>query len=480
MKLLKKAFFSNSSGILCSRIFGFFRDICMASSLGAGIYSDIFFIAFKLPNLFRRVFGEGAFTQSFLPSFIHARYKGIFALSIGAIFGFSLLVLSLIVFFFSPFFTKLLAFGFSSETITLAAPIVSINFWYLLLVFFVTFLSTLLQYKNVFWVNAYNTALLNIAMILALLFAHDQDKLSMVYMLSYGVLIGGIAQIALHFYPLYRFGFFKLFWLSASKSRRFLRKSGDKYRAFQSDLRSFFKQFFPALLGSSTAQLIAFIETLMASFLSFGSISYLYYANRIFQLPLALFAIAISTALFPMVAKAIKNNQEEKALQSMKKAFWFLCISLCVCSLGGIVLSQEIIWILFQRGSFGANDTLITAQVFALYLIGLLPFGLSRIFSLWLYSHKFQGKAAKYSLIALLCGTCMSLLLIKPLGVFGLALSSSLAGFVLFILNAYAIGKKNFFCIISHQKAFLTLIGVLILEGICLYGMKFLLQGYIQ
>lgn len=477
--MLKKAFFSNSSGILCSRIFGFFRDVCTASSLGAGVYSDIFFIAFKLPNLFRRVFGEGAFTQSFLPSFIHARYKGIFALSIGVIFALSLVFLSLIVFFFSPFFTKLLAFGFSSETIALAAPIVSINFWYLLLVFFVTFLSTLLQYKNIFWVNAYNTALLNIAMILALFFTHNQDKLSMVYMLSYGVLIGGLAQIALHFYPLYRLVFFKLFWLSALKVQRFWSKSGDKYETFQSDLKNFFKQFFPALLGSSTAQLIAFIETFMASFLSFGSISYLYYANRIFQLPLALFAIAISTALFPMVAKAIKNNQEEKALQAMKKAFWFLCISLCVCSLGGIVLSQEIIKVLFQRGSFNTQDTLITAQVFALYLIGLLPFGLSRIFSLWLYSHQLQGKAAKYSLIALICGTLLSFIFIKPFGVLGLAISSSIAGFILFFLNAYAMGKKNFFCIISHQKALLALFGVLIFEGACLYGIKILLQGYI-
>lgn len=478
--MLKKAFLSNISGILCSRICGFLRDVCMASYLGAGVHSDIFFVAFKLPNLFRRVFGEGAFTQSFLPSFIYARYKGIFALSVGATFSLILIFISLIVACFSPFFTKLLAFGFSEELILLAAPIVKINFWYLFLVFCVTFFSTLLQYKNVFWVNAYNTALLNLAMIASLFYAKDLEKMQIVYMLSYGVLIGGIAQIALHFYPLYRLGFFKLLWLSGLKAKEFWKKSGKKYLLFQADLKRFYKQFFPALLGSSTAQLLAFIETFIASFLASGSISYLYYANRIFQLPLALFAIAISSALFPMVAKSIKNDQEEKALQSMKKAFWFLTIMLCLCTLGGMMLSYEIIWLLYQRGSFSHQDTLMTSYVFALYLLGLLPFGLSKILSLWLYSHQKQGKAAKYSLISLSFGTILSLALIKPFGVLGIAFSSSFAGFILLALNIYAIGKKNFFCIIANKKAFLILLGLLALEGITLYPIQSLLQGYIQ
>lgn len=482
LKLLKKAFFSNSSGILCSRIFGFLRDVLMASILGAGLYSDIFFIAFKLPNLFRRVFGEGAFTQSFLPSFIHARYKGIFALTIWEIFSLILMILSLIIACFSPFFTKLLAFGFSKEAILLASPIVSICFWYLFLVFCVTFLSSLLQYKNIFWVNAYNTALLNIAMILALLYSyyHNIEKLQIVYLLSYGVLCGGIAQILMHFYPLYSSRLLRLLWFSLLNTPIFYKKNTRKYTLFKSDLQSFFKQFFPALFGSSTAQFLAFIETYIASFLVFGSISYLYYANRIFQLPLALFAIATSTALFPMIAKLIKNHKTLEALKTMKKAFWFLMIALCICTLGGIMLSYEIIWLLYQRGSFHASDTLITTQVFIAYLIGLIPFGLSKILSLWLYSHRLQGKAAKYSLIALLFGTLFSLILFKPFGVVGIAVSSSLAGFILLGLNCYAFGKKNFFYIIANQKAFLILLVLLALETIILYGIKILLQGYIQ
>lgn len=478
--MLKKAFFTNSGGILCSRILGFFRDVCMASTLGAGVYSDIFFIAFKLPNLFRRVFGEGAFTQSFLPSFIHSRHKGALTLSIFLIFSCVLLILSLFVTFCSPLMTKLLAFGFSEQTIALASPIVAINFWYLWLVFCVTFLGSLLQYKNVFWVSAYNTALLNVCMIASLLYAKDMEKMQIVYFLSYGVLAGGIAQILLHFYPLYSLGFFKLFYLSGKHLKSFLKKDTRKSKRFFTELRSFFSQFFPALIGSSTAQLLAFIETFIASFLSAGSISYLYYANRIFQLPLALFAIAISTALFPLVAKAIKNKEHQKALSAMGKSFWFLTIALCVCTLGGIMLKDEIIWLLYKRGSFSSQDVSITANVFALYLLGLLPFGLSKILSLWLYSHSLQGKAAKFSIISLSCGTLLSFALIAPYGVLGIAFSSSISGVILLALNIKAIGKENFLSIIMQKKWSLILLLFLALESALLYGFKLLIQGYIQ
>ena len=209
--MLKKAFLTNSSGIMCSRIFGFLRDLSMAHILGAGIYSDIFFVAFKFPNLFRRIFCEGAFSQSFLPNFIASSKKGAFVvLTLGA-FSIILLCLSLFVMAFSGGVTRILALGFSQNLIEIAKPIVAIHFWYLLLVFWVTFFSALLQYKQHFWVSAYNTALLNIAMILALFLAQGKDELEIVYFVSYGVLLGGVAQVGLHFYPLWKLGFWRLF-----------------------------------------------------------------------------------------------------------------------------------------------------------------------------------------------------------------------------------------------------------------------------
>lgn len=471
--MLKKAFLTNSSGILCSRIFGFLRDLSMAHILGAGMYSDIFFAAFKFPNLFRRIFGEGAFVQSFLPNFIASSKKGAFSIIVLFMFSCVLILFSLLVVIFSGGFTKLIAFGFSDSMIELAKPIVAINFWYLLLIFVVTFFSSLLQYKQHFWVSAYNTALLNIAMICALFLSYNKDGLEVVYFLSYGVLCGGVAQICLHFYPLFRFGFFRLFICGIKEIYiaffKILPKSASLAKTIKSDVSQFLKKFFPAMLGSSTAQLASFIDTILASFLASGSISYLYYANRIFQLPLAIFAIAISSALFPTIAKMIKNNQEEKALLAMKKAFWFLFIMLLLCTIGGIMLSEQIIWLLYEHGKFSRTDTLVAASVFSAYMIGLLPFGLSRIFSLYLYSHMKQALAAKISAISLAVGIVFSLIFMQFWGAFGLALAGSLSGFVLFFLTIKAFGVNLFWSIIRDKRLFSLSLCVVLCEIIILY-----------
>ena len=163
----------------------------------------------------------------------------------------------------------------------------------------------------------------------------------------------------------------------------------------------FYKSFFGATMGSSTAHISAFLDTWLASFLVSGSISYLYYANRVFQLPLALFAIATSIALFPMIARSIKNKDEERALYLMKKSSLILLGLLGVATLIGVVFNQFIIELLFQRGAFTQMDTQNTALILSMYLIGLIPFGLAKIFSLWLYAHEKQFVAAKISMKAL-------------------------------------------------------------------------------
>lgn len=445
-----RGFLVNSSGIITSRILGFIRDLLMANTLGASIYSDIFFVAFKIPNLFRRIFSEGAFNQAFLPSFLKAQYKGAFALGVLGIFSLFLIAFSLLVVCFSPLFTKLLAWGFSEELIALSAPLVAINFWYLLLVFIVSFCGALLQAKHNFTAWAFSPALLNVAMIGALIYAKDKDSYEVVVILSYGVLVGGVLQILLHIIPLKRLGFLRLlrYGFIGIKTR---------WSQTKAALRDFFGQFFPAMLGSSSAQIAAFIDTILATFLPIGSISYLYYANRIFQLPLSIFAIATSTALFPIVARAIKQKQVDTALVEMTKSFWFLMILLSLCTGGGLVLSEFIISLLFEHGEFSHQDALVTSSIFSAYLIGLLPFGLSRIFSLWLYSHAQQGRAAKISAISLCFGTCCSLLFMQFWGAFGLALGGTMGGFLLFLLTLNAFGWKLFFKILSRLRMWIIL-----------------------
>ena len=433
--MLIKSIFTNSSGILVSRVLGFVRDLLTASILGANIYSDIFFIAFKLPNLFRSVFADGAFTQAFIPSYAKSKHKIRFSSIIFLqLFGF-LIILSLLVSMFSHIVAKAFAIGFTKETIDLAAPLFAINFFYLPIIFTVTFMAALLQYKHHFATSAYSTALLNLGMIAALLISKNMDKYEITFYLSYGVIAGGILQILAHLYSIKSKNLCKIFHFKKHE-----KKEDNK----------FYKNFFSATLGSSTLHLSAFIDTWLASFLISGSISYLYYANRVFQLPLAVFAIATSIALFPMIARAIKNKDENRALSLMKKSSMILFVVLSISMLIGIIFNDFIVKTLFERGAFTSEDSANTALILTMYLLGLLPFGLAKIFSLWLYANEQQFLSAKISMKSLAWNIVFSLILIKPYGAAGLAFASTLSGFILFYLTIKAFGFQKF--IIMFKK----------------------------
>jgi putative peptidoglycan lipid II flippase len=464
-----RSFFTNSIGILVSRIFGFARDLLTASILGANIYSDIFFIAFKLPNLFRRVFAEGAFTQSFIPNFAKAKKKSLFAYRVFIRFFLFLLLFSVVVTIFSPIFTKAIAIGFTKENINLASTFVAINFYYLPLIFCVSFFAALLQYKNHFATTAFSTALLNISLIAALLLSRNLTKIEIVYAMSYAVIIGGILQVMAHLMALKKKGLLKIFFIGHKLS---------KQKKVPKQSKVFYKSFYHAIVGNSTAQVSAFLDTWLASFLASGSISYLYYGNRVFQLPLALFAIALSVGIFPKIARLLKTGDEKSATALLGNSFWFLAFILSLSMMGGIILSEEIVKLLFQRGSFTPQDALHTSQVLSMYLIGLLPFGLSKIFSLWLYSKNQQNIAAKISLYSLASNVILSLVFIKPLGVMGLALASSISGFTLFVFTIKAFGIKQFLDIISLKKTILLLVALFV-EFALLLWIKDMIDVYI-
>ena len=425
-----KHIFTNSAGILVSRILGFLRDLLTASILGANVYSDIFFVAFKLPNLFRRIFAEGAFTQVFIPAYAKNNHKVRFSSIIFLQFLAFIIILSLIVTLFASLVTKVIAIGFDTTTIDLASPLVAICFYYLPLIFIVTFLAALLQYRHHFATTAFSTALLNISLIGSLLVSMNLEKYQIVFYMSWGVILGGVLQVLVHLVAIKRLKI-KFFTTSFKKKKRDLKQS------------KFYKQFYPAVFGSSAAHIAAFLDTWLASFLVTGSISYLYYANRVFQLPLALFAIATSVALFPSIAKAIRKKDEKTALRYLRKAFFVLSILLGVATVVGIVFNELIVWLLFERGAFNSSDTTQTSLVLMMYLIGLLPFGLAKIFSLWLYSYEKQAIAAKITMKSLGWNIIFSLILIVPYGAVGLALASSLSGFILFHLTLKEFGYNR-------------------------------------
>lgn len=450
-----KSIFTNSFGILMSRIAGFARDVLMASALGASFWSDLFFVANRLPNLFRNIFAEGAFTQAFMPSFVASRQKGVFATAIFLRFMLFIIFGSLAVTFFPEYITKLLAIGWDADTITKAAPLTAINFWYLDLIFIVTFLATLLQYKEHFLTTAISSILLNIAMIVALLLYMHDDPKTIAYALSVSVIVGGILQVLLHVFTLVKLKLHKLLL------------GGYKYKSernIEPEKKKFSKLFIPAVWGNSSMQINSFVGTMLASFLVTGSISYLAYAQRIFQLPLALFAIATATALFPTISKALKNKQEEVAYANLSKAFWLLSFALGFATLGGMFLSEPIIWLLFERGNFTQAQSIETAKVLSMFMLGLLPLGLAKLFSLFLYASYKQGKAAKIATISVVINIIASLLLMKPLGAMGIALAGSIGGWVLFILTVKEVGFEKFLNILK------TKITLYLLISLCLFA----------
>ncbi|WP_169974649.1 MULTISPECIES: murein biosynthesis integral membrane protein MurJ [unclassified Campylobacter] len=437
-----RGFFSNSAGIMVSRILGFFRDVMTASTLGAGIYSDIFFIAFKIPNLFRRIFAEGAFGDALLPNFTHSKNKSVFSAEIFLKFLFFVMILTLLVNLFAPQFTKIIATGLNESQISQAIPLVKINFYYLGLIYVVTFIATLLQYRQHFITTAFSTALLNIAMIFALVLAQGKEPKVVAYYLSFGVAAGGILQVISHLIALYLTSMSKIFFGGIIKF----------IKGKRADTKGFFANFYHGLFGSSAMQISSFMDTWLASFLVSGSISYLFYANRIFQLPLAVFAIALSTALFPKIARNLKAGNEKEALKFMNKGFETLFFLLFGAAIGGFVLADPIIKLLFERGQFNAQDTTNTALVLKAYMIGLVPFGLAKIFSKWLHAKMQQKTTSKIAVITLIINLILAVILMKYYGAFGLALASSIGGFALLILTIRAFGTKRFLAIINFKR----------------------------
>ncbi|MCD8213351.1 MAG: lipid II flippase MurJ, partial [Campylobacter sp.] len=279
--------------------------------------------------------------------------------------------------------------------------------------------------------------------------------------LSFGVVAGGILQVLAHIIAIKFNGMNKIFWGGVKGYLKGKRVNS----------KGFFINFYHGLLGSSAMQISAFMDTWLASFLASGSISYLFYANRIFQLPLAIFAIALSQALFPKITKLLKAKDEQNALFWTKKSFYILFGALLAASVCGIILSEFIIWLLFERGNFDRADTLECARVLSAYLIGLTPFGLAKIFSLWLYARMQQKLAAKISIVCLAANLILAVILMRPFGAAGLALASSIGGFLQLFLYVRAFGWGKFLGIIE-PKILATIFFVLAFLGAILVYLK--------
>ena len=409
---------------LISRVTGFARDIMLAAIIGAGPVADAFFVAFRLPNHFRAIFAEGAFNAAFIPAY--ARITGQGGKAAAGRFGdriFTLLFASQIVLLavaliFTPQVIEVLAPGFSREPqqFSLAVSLTRITFPYLLLITLVTLWGGILNARHRFAAAAAAPILLNLAMMATLALAAWFPSAG--YAAAWGVLISGVLQAALVGGDTLRQGVMTSF--------RALR--------LDDDVRRFFRALIPATVGSAGTQLALFADTIIASLLSAGAISALYYADRIDQLPIGVIGIAVGTVLVPEMTRRLASGDHHGARLAQNRAIEFALILAIPCVVAFLVVPELIMQALFMRGAFTAADAHAAAATLMAYTVGLVPFVLIRSVVAPFLARGDTATPVKAALIGTAVNILFKIVLMAPLAQVGLALATSIGAWINFIL----------------------------------------------
>jgi putative peptidoglycan lipid II flippase len=418
---------------LVSRLTGFVRDIMLAAIIGAGPVADAFFVAFRLPNHFRAIFAEGAFNSAFIPAYARVRTEegGGAATQFGdqifTLLFASQIVLLALALVFTPQAIELLAPGFSREPqqFALAVSLTRITFPYLLLITLVTLWSGILNALHRFAAAAAAPILLNVAMMVTLAVAYLFPSAG--YAAAWGVLISGILQVLL-------VGGDTLL-MGVMTSFRAVR--------WDKDVRRFFKALLPATLGSAGTQLALFADTIIASFLSAGAISALYYADRIDQLPIGVIGIAVGTVLVPEITHRLAAGDEVGARETQNRAIEFALFFALPCVVAFLVVPGLIMRALFMRGAFTAADAHAAALTLMAYTIGLIPFILIRSVVAPFLARGDTATPVKAALIGTAVNIVCKVALMFPLAQVGLALATSIGAWLNFILVLYFAGRAR-------------------------------------
>lgn len=415
---LLKALAAVSSLTLLSRLLGFVRDAVIARTFGAGAATDAFFVAFKLPNLLRRLFAEGAFSQAFVP--VLAEYKNrqgeaatrqlvgrvatlLFAVLL-AVAALGVLGAPLIVLISAPGFMA------TPDKFDLTVSLTRIVFPYIVFISLVSLAGGILNTWSRFQIPAFTPVLLNVAMILAAAVAapwFDPPVLA----LGWGAFLGGLLQLALQLPALHKLGMLPTWdWAPRDEGvRRILKLMG------------------PAALGVSVAQISLIINTLFASFLDTGSVSWLYYADRLMEFPTGLLGVALGTILLPSLAK---HHADNDPVQYSKLLDWGLRLTLVLAAPAAValgLLAVPLIATLFYHGEFSAHDVEMTRLALVAYAIGLIGLILVKVLAPGFYARQNIKTPVKIAVFTLLATQAMNLVFIWRLKHAGLALSIGLA-----------------------------------------------------
>ncbi len=402
---------------LLSRITGLARESLKATVFGAGVQMDAFEAAFRLPNILRRLFAEGAFAQAFVPIFAeYRRQRGqeetrALAGRVGTLLAVVLLVVTIIGVLAAPWLVYALASGFATTPgkVELTADMIRIVFPYLLFVSLVSLAGGVLNVYRQFAIPAFTPVLLNVSIIgAALLLAPYCDP--PIKALAWGVLIGGIAQLALQLYPLARIG---MLW----RPRFDWRDDG---------VRRVLVAMGPAVLGVSAAQVSALINTQLAAALGDGRISWITYADRLMEFPSALLGVALGTVLLPSLAKLHADAKPDEYTSLLD---WGLRLAFMLALPAAValwVLAIPLVSTLYQYGRFNVNDVLQTRTALLGYSVGLLGLIVVKILAPGFYARQVMTTPVKIAFVSVLVALAFALILMRPLGHAGLTLSTSI------------------------------------------------------
>ena len=419
---------------LISRISGYLRDILIAIFLGSGPVADAFFVAFRIPNTFRRLFGEGSFNAAFIPSYSKELVKGKrksenFANNIFNLLTIFLLGLVLLVELFMPFFISLIAPGFKSnpEKFALATQLTKITFPFIFFVSLASFFSAILNSHNRFAVASAAPIILNIVMIGILICGKVLGEKLVIY-LSYGVSIAGFIQ------AIFLIIFVKKFFKPKLKVNFNISK----------EVKLFFKKLLPSIFSSGVTQINILVGTIIASFQA-SAVSILYYADRIYQINLAIAGIAIGTVILPKLSSYIQQNKKLDIDKIQNKSLELSLLLSLPAMLALIIANEEIVSSLFGYGSFDEISVKNSAKALLYFSIGLPAFSLIKIFSSFIFARDNTRIPFYFSTVSVLINILISIYYFRDLGFIIIPIATSISSWVNSILLYIYLNKEGYF-----------------------------------
>lgn len=418
---------------MVSRVFGVVRDMVIAALFGASWMTDAFWVAFRIPNMLRRLLGEGSLTVSFVPVFTEYLQKKTreealeLASNAFTILSVILAAVSVLGILLSPVIVGLIAPGFISnpEQFALTVFLNRLMFPYIFFIALVALCMGILNSFRHFTSPALSPVMLNIAMIAAAVGLHDCFA-QPITALAVGVLIGGVLQLAMQWPALLKFGV----------------KFKFRFNVRHPGIQQIGLLMLPAIFGAGVGTINVFVGTILASLLPGGSVTYLFYADRIMEFPLGIFAIAIGTAALPSFSKHVATGQMDELKSSISFSLRLMLFLTIPSMVALMALNLPIISVLFQRGAFDVQDAVYTGQALFCYALGLWAYSVLRVFVSSFYSLQDSKWPFKAAVITLIVNVICSLALMYPLKHNGIALAGSISASVNVLILAFVLKNK--------------------------------------